>query len=86
VDKGLLHEELTEGIIGSAMAVLNEPKPGLGEKPYENALAIELRCREHRGDQQKQSPVCYRGEFAGTLVPDMIADDLVVVAPRAVTA
>ncbi len=37
----MLHEEITKDIIGAAMAVLNELKPGLDEKLYENALVIE---------------------------------------------
>ena len=39
------HEEITQEIIGAAMAVLNELKPGLDEKLYENALVIELLAR-----------------------------------------
>ena len=34
----MLHYELSEKIIGAAMRVLNELKPGLDEKIYENAL------------------------------------------------
>lgn len=41
----LLHKEITEDIIGAAMAVLNELKPGLNEKIYERALIIELESR-----------------------------------------
>lgn len=41
------HEEITKDIIGAAMAVLNELKPGLDEKLYENALVIELAARGH---------------------------------------
>jgi len=37
-------------------------------------------------DQQKQFPIHYRGELVGTLVPDMIVDDLVVVDPKVVVA
>ncbi|MBM4031244.1 MAG: GxxExxY protein [Planctomycetes bacterium] len=84
MDKALLHEELTEDIIGSGMAVLNELKPGLDEKPYENALAVELRYRRHTVEQQRQFPVYYRGELVGTLIPDMIVDGLVVVDPKVV--
>lgn len=80
------HEKLTEDIIGSAMAVLNELKPGLDEKPYENALAVELRYRGRTVGQQKQFPVHYRGELVGTLIPDMIVDDLVIVDPKVVLA
>ena len=36
----LIHRELSGDIIGAAMAVLNELKPGLDEKLYENTLAI----------------------------------------------
>ena len=39
---GLLHKELSHAIVGAAMKLLNTLKPGLDEKAYENALAIEL--------------------------------------------
>ena len=68
------------------MSVLNALKPGLDEKLYENALAIELRERGHKVEQQKPFPVHYRGQLIGTLVPDMIVDELVVVDPKVVTA
>ncbi len=41
--EGLLHGELSRKVIGAAMVVLNELRPGLDEKLYENALLIELR-------------------------------------------
>jgi PD-(D/E)XK nuclease superfamily len=43
----LIHEKLSGEIIGAAMDVLNEMKPGLDEKLYERALVIELRKRGH---------------------------------------
>ena len=68
----LIHEGLSEAIIGAAMRVLNELRPGLDEKLHERALAIELRSLGHVVDQQKQFDVHYRGQLIGTLVPDMI--------------
>jgi GxxExxY protein len=59
----MIHEDLTRSIIGAAMAVLNELKPGLDEKLYENALVIELRARDHTTKQQRQFPVHYRAEL-----------------------
>ena len=47
----MLHEEITKDIIGAAMVVLNELKPGLDEKLYENALVIELLARGHVVEQ-----------------------------------
>ncbi len=38
----MLHSELSEKIIGAAMRVLNELKPGLDEKIYENALVVMM--------------------------------------------
>ena len=77
--KKLLHEELSGEIIGAAMDVLNELKPGLDEKLYETALAIELQERGHDVQQQKQFAVQYKERLIGTLVPDMIVDGCVIV-------
>ena len=82
----LIHKELSESIIGAAMKVLNTLRPGLDEKLYENALVIELRKRGHRVEQQKQFPVHYDGHLIGTLIPDLIVDDLVIVDPKVATA
>jgi GxxExxY protein len=43
------------------MTILNELKPGLDEKLYENALVIELQARGHTVEQQRAFPVHYRG-------------------------
>ena len=52
-----IHEELSKEIIGAAMTVLNELKPGLDEKLYERALVIELRERGRKVNQQKRLKV-----------------------------
>jgi GxxExxY protein len=79
-------QALTESIIGAAMAVLNELRPGLDEKLYENALVIELGERGHAVAQQLQFPVHYRGQHIGTLIPDLIVDGKVIVDPKVVLA
>ena len=80
------HEALTHDIIGAAMAVLNELKPGLDEKLYENALAIELAAAGHTAEQQREYPVHYRGQFIGKLVPDLIVDGKVIADPKVASA
>jgi len=82
----MLHEKITQDIIGAAMAVLNELKPGLDEKLYENALVIELQERGHSAAQQREYPVHYRGHFIGKLIPDLIVDGKVIADPKVVTA
>ena len=80
------HKEITKDIIGAAMAVLYELKPGLDEKLYENALLFELVARGHTVDQQREYPLHYRGHFIGKLVPDLIVDGKVIVDPKVVSA
>jgi GxxExxY protein len=80
----MLHEELTADVIGAAIAVLREPKPGLDEKLYENALVLELIARGHAVEQQHSFSVYYRGHFIGRLIPDLIVDQKVIVDPKVV--
>ncbi len=84
--KEILYEEVSKDIIGASMEVLNELKPGLDEKLYENAVVIELERRGHKVSQQESFPVHYKGHFIGRLIPDLIVDDLVVVDPKVVVA
>jgi GxxExxY protein len=82
----ILHEELSGAVIGIAMEVLNELKPGLDEALYERAMAIELRRRGHTVETQHSFPVFYRGKLIGTLIPDLIVDSTIIVDPKVVTA
>jgi len=81
----MLHEELSGKIIGAAMMVLNELKPGLDEKLYERAMIIELKHGGHSVSAQSSFPVSYRGELIGNLIPDLIVDDAVIVDPKMVS-
>ncbi len=77
-----VHPELSHAIIGAAMRVLNELKPGLDEKVYENALVLELRAMGHHVEQQRSFEVFYRGQLVGRMVPDLLVDGKVVVDPK----
>ena len=83
---GMKHEGITKDIIGAAMAVLNELKPGLDEKLYENALVLELVARGHSVEQQRKFPVHYRSQFIGELVPDLIVCGNVIADPKVVSS
>ena len=82
----IIHEALSRKVIGTAMDVLNELKPGLDEKLYERALVVGLRRAGHTVDAQKVFPVLYRGELIGNLTPDLIVDNTVIVDPEVVSA
>jgi GxxExxY protein len=82
----LIHKELSEVIIGSAMTVLNTLRPGLDEKLYERALAIELRKRGHKVELQRRFDVHYDGQRIGMLAPDLVVDEVVIADSKVVTA
>jgi len=77
-------DDLTHEIIGSAFEVLNTLGVGLLEKPYENALAIELSLRGIEIDQQKVFPVHYKNHEVGTYIPDLIAKGRVVIDTKVI--
>jgi len=77
-------EELSEEIKGAGAAVLGELGPGLEGKLYERALVIELRKRGYKVDQQRPFPVYYSGELIGSMIPDVIVDDMVIADPMVV--
>src|SRR5713226_8333046 len=81
----MIYEKLSGEIIGAAMEVLNQLKPGLDEKLYERAMIIELKYRGHVVAVQSSFPVAYRGESIGNLIPDLIVDDAVIVDPKVVS-
>ncbi len=82
----IIHEQLSGVIIGIAMEVLNELKPGLDEKLYERAMVIELRRCGHAVEIQRSFPVFYRGELIGQLTPDLIVDESILVDAKVVAA
>jgi GxxExxY protein len=82
----MIHSELSEKIIGASMRVLNELKPGLDEKIYENALVIEILDLGLSVDQQRRFDVHYKGQPVGLLVPDLIVGGKVIVDTKVVTA
>jgi GxxExxY protein len=70
-----IHWELSEQIIGAAMEVLNELRPGL----------IEMELRGLKVVSQRAFPVTYKNHPIGTFIPDMIVNDLVIVDPKVVS-
>src|SRR6478736_5134300 len=80
----MIHEDVSGKIIGAAIQVLNELKPGLDEKLHDRAIAIELKRRGLIVSVQRSFPVYYGGELIGNLVPDLIVNDAVIVDPKVV--
>ncbi len=71
-------------VIGAAMKVHNELGAGLREKPYENALAIELRTQGFEVAQQRSYPIFYLKHVVGDCQPDLIINESLVVDTKAI--
>lgn len=66
-------------MVGCAIEVLNELGHGLLEKPYENALAVELGIKNIPVRQQSRYKVMYQGAEVGEYVPDLVTHEIIVV-------
>ena len=80
----LLHKELVYAIVGCALEVLKTLGPGLHAKPYENALVVELGLRGIEVDQQRRFVILYKDIPVGEFVPDLLADDAVVIDTKTI--
>ena len=76
--------DVTREIIGAAMEVLNVLGHGLLEKPYENALVVELQLREIECVQQPRYEVIYKKVGVGEYIPDLIVAGMVVVDTKVI--
>jgi GxxExxY protein len=82
----VLHKELSFGIVGAAMEVLNTLGHGLNEKIYENALVAELKVRGINISQQQRFQVLYKNVLVGEYIPDLLIDDKVIVDTKVIEA
>ena len=73
----ILKEEVFD-VVGCAMEVLNELGHGLLEKPYENALVVELGLKNVPVQQQSRYKLMYKGVQVGEYVPDLITHEKLV--------
>ncbi|MBL0045392.1 MAG: GxxExxY protein [Flavobacteriales bacterium] len=80
------HRSETEVIIGAAFEVANVLGHGLLEKPYENAMCVELGARNVPFEQQRRFDILYKGVHVGLYIPDLIAYGLIVVETKVVEA
>ncbi len=79
----MLHEQITEKIIGSFYKVYNTLGYGFLEKVYENAMAIELEKVGLKVSQQKNIKVFYELEEVGDYYADLFVENLVIVELKA---
>jgi len=82
--KDLVLREEVYAVVGCALEVLKILGHGLSEKPYENALVVELRLRNVIVQQQEHFPVVYKGVEVGEYVPDLITHERLIVDAKVI--
>ena len=79
-------QELTQRIIGAAIAVHKALGPGFLESAYEEALAIEFTHQGIAFERQKVLPVLYRGQKIAEHRLDFLVESCVVVELKAISS
>jgi GxxExxY protein len=79
----LIHEEITEEIIGAAFEVHRVLGYGFLEKVYENALLAEIAKRGLVVEAQKTIKVLYKGVIVGDYIADLVVSEKVIVELKA---
>jgi GxxExxY protein len=71
-------------VVGAALEVLKEIGHGFHEKPYENALVVELGMHGMSCQQQARFDVNYKGVKVGEYIPDLIADNRIIIDTKVI--
>jgi GxxExxY protein len=80
----VIHEDLSEGIIGCAIAVHQTLGPGLLESSYQAAMAIEMTYAGLSFAREPIVPVIYRNVLVGHHRPDFVVEEAVVIEIKSV--
>ena len=82
--KELRDSEITDSIIGAAIAVHRELGPGFIESVYEQAFAVEFALQGIAFIRQKPIPLFYRDHQIGEHRLDFLVEDKIVVELKAI--
>jgi len=81
----LLHEGLTEKVIGACFEVAHELGAGFLESVYGKALLVALRQKGLRVEAQVPLKVKFRGVIVGDFFADILVDDQLIIELKTVS-
>jgi GxxExxY protein len=81
---GLQDSDLTETVIGCAFEISKVLGAGFLEKVYERALILELTLRGVSAKAQVSFPVCYKGQYVGEYLADLVVEQKLIVELKCV--
>jgi GxxExxY protein len=76
--------DVTRTIIGSAIEVSRVLGAGFLEKVYERAMIQELALRGLKAEPQVSFRVCYKGQYIGEYIADLVMEQKVIVELKCV--
>jgi GxxExxY protein len=76
--------ELTEAVIGAAFEVANVLGAGFLERIYERGLIRELALRGVEAKAQVPFRVCYKGQYVGEYLADLVVEEKLIVELKCV--
>jgi GxxExxY protein len=80
----IIHKELSYKLINMAYTVHNVLGPGLLESAYEGAMCVELARAGMNFERQRVYPLCYKGEYIGGYIADLVVDNAVILELKSV--
>ena len=80
----MIHEQLTERILGCAIRVHTILGPGMAERPYHSAMSIEMHYERLQFEVEPALAMTYRGIPIGHHRPDFIVEGKVVLEIKSV--
>jgi GxxExxY protein len=80
----LLHEELTEKVIGICFEVSNELGSGFLESVYQKALTIALTQKGLAVEEQVPLKVKFRGQVVGDFYPDILVNSKLILELKSI--
>ena len=82
---GLIHQQLSNRVLGAAFKVHSALGEGLLEKVYVRAYVLELQAQGLTVVQQAAFPVRYRGQSVGTFRADLVVGNIILIELKAVS-
>ncbi len=80
----LIFKDEVYQIVGASLEVINTLGHGFLEKPYENALALELGLKNIPFRQQPKFGINYKGSMVGEYIPDLVAFNQIIIETKVI--
>ncbi|PJD96537.1 MAG: GxxExxY protein [Parachlamydia sp.] len=81
----MLHQQITEIILGCCFEVMNELGSGFLESVYKNALIVAIKEKGLRIEAEKRFEVIFRKRKIGLYIADLIVEDFILIELKCCT-